>query len=92
MNLGFAGFVPAVGSLVLLPVLILVRRSLYPKWFAGLTPGAFYLCALFAFDYVPAPIGSYLVIGSGSLSFLLYFAASTALLWNGGNQDTEIVA
>lgn len=82
MTLGFVGFLPAACSLVLLPSLILLRKTLYPKWFAFLTPGVVYACALFSFAYAPAPIGGYLVMGAGSLSFLLYFVCSTVLLWN----------
>ena len=80
MNLGLAGFVPVACSLLLLPVLILSCRSLYPKWFVVFTPGVIYLCT-FAFAFAPAPVGGYLVMGSGSLSFLVFFIASTIVLW-----------
>lgn len=85
MNLGCVGFVPAAASLLLLPALILLSKSLYPKWFALLTPGILYSCT-FVFVYVPAPVGGYLVMGSGSLSFLVFFVASTAVLWQRGNR------
>ena len=87
MNLGFVGFVPAALSLLLFPVLILFRQSMYPKWFALFTPGSIYL-GTFAFMYLPAPIGGYLVMGSGSLSFWVFFVISTMILWNGGKATT----
>lgn len=82
VTLGFVGFVPAAFSLILFPFLIMIRKTLYPKWFAVLTPGILYACALFSFAPFPAPIGGFLVMGSGSLSFLFYFVFSTAILWN----------
>lgn len=86
MTLGIVGFLPAACSLVLLPLLILFRKTLYPKWFALLTPGALYLVAGFLLPYVPAPLGGYLTMGAGSLCFLLFFIGSTAILWNGTSQ------
>lgn len=85
MNLSITGFVPAAFSLLLLPILILARTTHYPKWFALLSPGLIYLSTS-AFIFVPAPIGGFLVMGSGSLSFLLFFVASTVVLWNKGEQ------
>lgn len=83
--IGFCGFVPAFLGLVLLPILILFRTSLYPKWFCILTPLAFYAMGQATFPMLPAPIGGYLVSGNGSLSLLFFFSLSTALLWSGGN-------
>src|SRR5262245_18005090 len=39
------------------------------------------------FRWLPAPLGGLLVIGAGNLVFLVYFAVSTALLWNGGRLE-----
>ena len=39
----------------------------------------------------PAPFGGYLVMGSGSLSFLAFFVASTIVLWHGGPSIEDAV-
>jgi hypothetical protein len=36
------------------------------------------------FRFVPAPLGGLLYVGYGNLIFLVFFAASTAVLWRGG--------
>ena len=85
-NLGLVGVVPIVCSLILLPILILSRTSLYPKWFAIVNPGLINAVVMFLFAFVPAPLGGFLVIGSGSLSFLLFFICSAIVLWNRGEK------
>ena len=85
MNIGFVGVVPAVCSILILPALILFRASRYPKWFAFVNPGLIFMCTA-VFKYAPAPIGGFLIIGSGSLSFLAFFTISAIVLWNGGRQ------
>lgn len=90
--LGMLGFVPAACSLLLLPLLILFRSTRYPKWFALFNPGLINLIGTVAFQFAPAPIGGYLVIGCGSLSFLLFFIISTVVLWHGGKPPMRINA
>jgi hypothetical protein len=85
-----AGLAPALAGAALLAYAVLSGRSLYPRWFAALNPALlFLLCA--SFRLAPAPVGGPLVIGSGNLVFLVFFAASTALLWNGGRYESPRV-
>lgn len=89
MRIGFVGVVPAIISMLMLPALILFRRSRYPKWFAIVNPGLIFLCTS-AFHYAPAPIGGFLVVGAGSLAFLAFFIISTAVLWHGGLSEKQL--
>jgi hypothetical protein len=85
-SLFLAGLAPAAVASALLPYAILRKRTRYPRWFAACNPALLYLpTALFA--RVPAPLGALLVVGAGNMIFLVFFACSTALLWNGGLGD-----
>jgi hypothetical protein len=79
----YGGLAPALVGVALLPYAVLRGRTLYPRWFAALNPALLYLLSV-GFRWVPAPLGGPLCAGTGNLVFLVFFAASTALLWNGG--------
>ena len=61
--------------------LILFRKTLYPKWMVLFVPTLWVLVLPQIAKNIPAPIGGMLLGGSMNLSFLLYFAVSTILLW-----------
>ena len=61
--------------------LILFRKTLYPKWMVLFVPTLWVLVLPQIAKNIPAPIGGMLLGGSLNLSFLLYFAVSTILLW-----------
>jgi hypothetical protein len=82
----FAAMVPAFVGCVLLAYAVLLKRTRYPRWFVLLNPALLFLVAR-SFQRVPAPLGGLLVIGAGNLVFLVFFAVSTRLLWDGGKQD-----
>jgi hypothetical protein len=79
----YVGLAPALVGVVLLAYAVVRKRTRYPRWFAALNPALLYLLSIL-FQWLPAPLGGLLVIGAGNLVFLLFFAVSTALLWNGG--------
>ena len=81
----YIGSAPALVAVVLLAYAVLAKDTRYPRWFAALNPALLYLASAL-FQWVPAPLGGLLVIGAGNLVFLLFFAVSTALLWNGGRR------
>jgi hypothetical protein len=83
----YAGLAPSAVGTVLLAYAVLRGRTRYPRWFAVLNPGLLYLLAG-SFAWVPAPVGGLLVIGAGNLVFLTFFAASTAVLWEGGRGES----
>jgi hypothetical protein len=77
---------PAAVASALLPYAILLKRTRYPPWFAACNPALLYLLTML-FGWVPAPLGGLLVVGAGNMVFLVFFASSTALLWNGGQRE-----
>jgi hypothetical protein len=67
----------------LLAYAVIWKNTRYPRWFAAMNPALLFLLTR-AFVWMPAPLGGLLIIGAGNIVFLLFFACSTALLWNGG--------
>lgn len=86
----YAGLAPSALGTVLLAYAVLCRPTRYPRWFAALNPGLFYLLT-WSFAWVPAPLGGLMVVGAGNLVFLTFFAASTALLRDGGRGESPAV-
>src|SRR5262249_29216610 len=82
----YVGLAPSLVGAVSLAYAVLGKRTRYPRWFAALNPALLYPLAT-VFQWLPAPLGGLLVIGAGNLVFLVYFAVSTALLWNGGRPE-----
>jgi hypothetical protein len=82
----YVGLAPSLVGAVLLAYAVLGKRTRYPRWFAALNPALLYPLSTL-FQWLPAPLGGLLVIGAGNLVFLVYFAVSTALLWNGGRLE-----
>jgi len=78
-----ASMPPAAVATALLAYAVFWKDTRYPRWFAAINPALLYLLTR-VFAWVPAPLGGPLVVGGGNLVFLLFFACSTALLWNGG--------
>lgn len=80
----FLGGMPAAGmASLLLAYAVLRKDTRYPRWFAVVNPALLYLATM-TFAWIPAPLGGLLVVGAGNMVYLLFFACSTALLWNGG--------
>jgi hypothetical protein len=82
------GLPPAVAALALLGFANVCRRTLYPRWFVLLNPLLIFLCFM-PFQWMPAPLGGLLAIGAGNLTFLVFFAASTAVLWHAGRDRRD---
>jgi hypothetical protein len=78
-----ASMAPAAVASALLPFAVLWKPTRYPRWFAACNPALLYLLTML-FAWVPAPLGGMLVVGAGNMMFLVFFALSTTLLWNGG--------
>ncbi len=70
------GLVGAPASL-LLAAAIVTRVTIWPVWFAVVSPGAIYLLLSNA-AYLPAPLGAAIVGGAFNLAFALFYGASIA--------------
>jgi hypothetical protein len=81
-----ASMAPATVASALLPYAILYKPTRYPRWFAACNPAMFYLLTTL-FAWLPAPLGGLLVIGAGNMTFMVFFAGSTVVLWNGGLRE-----
>jgi hypothetical protein len=60
--------------------LVLTGKTKYPKWFGLLNPLFLMIAMAFATPLIPH-LGSYLTPASSALSFAVFFAISTPLLW-----------
>jgi hypothetical protein len=65
---------------VLLMVLVLIRKTWYPRWTVLVNPGVLILLSPLAAK-VPSPFGAILVGGSVNLSIAVFFLTSVALTW-----------
>ena len=71
-------------TLLLLLVLVLLRKTTYPRWTALLNPGLLMLILVSpAAMHIPAPFGAILVGGFYNLPLCLFFLISIATLRNG---------
>lgn len=74
---------------VLFLYIILTKPTLYPRWFAALTPacvgGIFYLLSM----VLPGTLGVRLGVATPNLAMAVCFAASTALLWNAATPSSQ---
>ena len=86
-----AAMPPAAVATALLAYAVVRKETRYPRWFAAINPALLYLLTQ-GLAWVPAPLGGLLVVGAGNMTFLVFFASSTALLWNGGLRCEQIVS
>jgi hypothetical protein len=77
-----AGF---VGSMWL-GAAILSRHTAYPRWFVFANPILVHVVLFASYVLTPNPVSTLLLPATTSLSLLILFGFSTALLWNGGRE------
>ncbi|MGD2123978.1 MAG: hypothetical protein PVJ76_19660 [Gemmatimonadota bacterium] len=63
-------------------ILVLIGKTKYPRWFGMLNPTFLMIGLSLCLPLMPGTVGSYLFPASSALSFAVFFAFSTALLWN----------
>ena len=64
---------------------ILSGRTAYPRWFVLANPVLVHAVSFASYSLTPNPVSTLLLPATGSLSLLILFGFSTALLWNGTN-------
>jgi hypothetical protein len=74
---GFAGSVWLAAAL-------LSGRTAYPRWFLLANPVLVHAVLFASYLLTPNPVSTLLLPATASLSLLILFGLSTALLWNGG--------
>jgi hypothetical protein len=79
-------WIPSLVGCLTLAYAVLARRTRYPRWSILFHPLVLYVFTL-TFRFVPAPLGGLLYIGFGNIIFLIFFAASTIVLWH--HRDAE---
>lgn len=74
------GEIPGYVGALLLAVLVVLGKTMYPRWTVIFNPAV--LIAVSSFAYlVPAPLGAILVGGGINLSIAVFFAVSAATTW-----------
>jgi hypothetical protein len=63
-------------------VLVFLGKTKYPRWFGVLNPTFIMIGLSLCLPLIPGTVGSYLFPASSALSFAVFFAFSTGLLWN----------
>lgn len=76
-----------VGGL-LLAILILLRKSIYPRWTVLITPGILLLFAPLV-KHISSPIGSVVFGGYLNLVFFIFLTCSVIFTWNEKNIGLE---
>lgn len=66
-------------AILLLAIVIILRRSDYPRWFCLFLPAVPFLILQWLTPFVPAPLGSLIGGSAANLSFALFFAVSLVL-------------
>lgn len=74
------GAIPGYLGAILLLLLVLFRRTNYPRWTAFFNPAILIVLSPLAV-YIPAPFGSIFVGGSDNLSIALFFLVSLLSTW-----------
>jgi Family of unknown function (DUF6796) len=64
---------------------ILSGRTAYPRWFLLANPVLVHAVLFASYFLTPNPVSTLLLPATASLSLLILFGFSTALLWNGAN-------
>lgn len=83
------GSIPAYLGSILLFILVLLRKTNYPRWAALFNPAILLVVAPLA-DKIPAPFGAILSGGSTNLSIALFFFVSLATTWNLDRKTTPM--
>ena len=65
---------------------ILSGRTAYPRWFVIVNPVIVQVVLIAFYVLTPNPVSTLLLPAAASLSLLILFGFSTALLWNGGRE------
>ena len=79
-------FLVLIAGSVWLGAAILSRRTAYPRWFALVNPVIIQGVVIASYVLTPNPVSTLLLPAAASLSLLILFGFSTALLWNGGRE------
>lgn len=74
------GSIPGYLGGVILMILVVMRKTWYPRWTAIANPGVLILLSPLA-ERVPSPLGSILVGGSANLSIAAFFLVSILTTW-----------
>lgn len=78
---------PGVLASILLAVLVLFRKTNYPRWTALFNPVLLVSFSTFA-PRIPAPLGAVIVGGSANLSIALFFFICLITTWNATRRDS----
>ena len=65
---------------------ILSAHTAYPRWFLLANPVLVHVVLFASYFLTPNPVSTLLLPATTSLSLLILFGFSTALLWNGGRE------
>jgi hypothetical protein len=84
----YFGAIPAYFAFILLAVLVLFRKTWYPRWAVLSNPAVLLLLSPLT-DRAPAPFGAVLAGGFTNLSIALFFAVSIWTTWK--HADSEPV-
>jgi hypothetical protein len=76
--------VPAYVAAILLLILVLWRKTRYPRWAVFANFGVLSLLAPLA-EWVPSPFGAVLVGGFTNLSIAVFFFVSVVSTWKGAS-------
>jgi hypothetical protein len=76
----YIGAIPGYVGAVLLFVLVLMRKTWYPRWTLLANPAILFLLSPLA-EKVPSPLGAILVGGSANLSIAVFFLVSVLVSW-----------
>jgi hypothetical protein len=76
----YLGVIPAYLACALLAIMIIAKRSIYPRWTVIFNPALSLLVAP-VLMYVPAPLGAPLVGGDANLFIVFFFVASVLTTW-----------
>ena len=72
-------------ALLLLGIVIALGRTAWPRWFAALAnPVSLVAIGMLIARILPEPAHTWLDGAAFNLGWLVVYAVSTALLWNGG--------
>jgi hypothetical protein len=69
---------------------ILSGHTAYPRWFLLANPVLVHAALFASYFLTPNPVSTLLLPATASLSLLILFGFSTALLWNGGPNLTAV--